>query len=1072
MSTFPPFTPDPAKYPKPVTQLVGGLPGATQTNSWAQSILTDPYPVRPFDRTTKASPWFFNLDYNTPEQTVAVATLSDMNEMDYTNTTTNGNLITQITQLGQANISFGNRVTLNNDWVISLNDGAYFARGSPFVVLSGPSTQTITVIKDPSRWVTATLAMLSSIPYGTEYSLTGSRLRTTVTNTSFIMNTSPQVVNELFFYNGRDKYTAASATASLVPGAAGDLTVSYEVITIVIDRTTVVPTIRSATGIIPTVDTLTGDRNQMTIRLSSTLSFRTNIAEGSDPKILSAVVITPQVIDWRLYVPAGQSLNVVLDTGSELVISGLPSLTGVKIASVSSGANVSSYSTAAGYATLVGGTVDTQFGGQFDYSVNWAYSGTGQQSQLLYLPQHYRDRYTFSGSDLGTRIFDPTYGALALYRLDGPSTAFVARRTYVIPLGPVLGAQVDVTNAEVLAERVRQDIALYNGLVLSPLLSLYEAGKVSSTYGRLLLLAKGLGIIAETAVQAAITNLVNGLLAWLTGNGRPQDFQILQDSIWGGVLVPADYYLSIGTGTNGSFGNSFYNDHHFQWGYLIYALYCAEVVRPGSILATQSTRVRDLILDYCNPETTTFSSKTRHKDWYSGHSWATGVVGDTNRQQESISEAINGYYAAYLMGTLMGDSQLSKCASAMMELEMSACELYAHLGADLSNAGIFERVNGASILQTLGKSFTTNFGGNPNGYPGKAATNYGIISLPFTEITPFYISTVWVTKIKDASYYFNGVRYSYALREDTVRGLATYVPPRLDPPNGITTYTPNPTPNETVKDEKDTITSSWGVTALMILATGGVFVNIPGDETSGNPFDTAYNLVRTRTLTYYSNDIPSAIDSGNSLSNILYYGSFIENSYEGYDPGNNPLDPVTVAVTEEVLAAEKCLKHSDDEPLVSVPTITVDYVTDLNNILKCSYKIVDIYYYSCGGVALGTARYPQEAHACELYTTVIKKRDVEFAKVVIGTGESLSDKAKQLCVSYEYLGRYAVVKFILIRLLYGKFSYNRLRRRHNTQFYTDLSNSRFYKFVEFFTAYLPDNGVMFNLSGYEKYFIE
>lgn len=45
----------------------------------------------------------------------------------------------------------------------------------------------------------------------------------------------------------------------------------------------------------------------------------------------------------------------------------------------------------------------------------------------------------------------------------------------------------------------------------------------------------------------------------------------------------------------------------------------------------------------------------RHKDWYQGHSWASGVVPPylNGRNQESSSEAIAAYEAVALYGSVM-----------------------------------------------------------------------------------------------------------------------------------------------------------------------------------------------------------------------------------------------------------------------------------------------------------------------------------------------------------------------------------------------------------------------------------
>jgi endo-1,3(4)-beta-glucanase len=51
----------------------------------------------------------------------------------------------------------------------------------------------------------------------------------------------------------------------------------------------------------------------------------------------------------------------------------------------------------------------------------------------------------------------------------------------------------------------------------------------------------------------------------------------------------------------------------------------------------------------------------RHKDFFDGHSWASGLFPMANgKSQESVSEAANAYYGVHLLGVALGDDALSK----------------------------------------------------------------------------------------------------------------------------------------------------------------------------------------------------------------------------------------------------------------------------------------------------------------------------------------------------------------------------------------------------------------------------
>jgi endo-1,3(4)-beta-glucanase len=100
----------------------------------------------------------------------------------------------------------------------------------------------------------------------------------------------------------------------------------------------------------------------------------------------------------------------------------------------------------------------------------------------------------------------------------------------------------------------------------------------------------------------------------------------------------------------------YYNDHHFHYGYHIYAA-AAVAHFDGDWGRTHFEEVLLLIRDVANPSSDdAFFPKFRHKDWYQGSSWASGVTQPTfanGMNQESSSEAIAAYEAVALFGQEM-----------------------------------------------------------------------------------------------------------------------------------------------------------------------------------------------------------------------------------------------------------------------------------------------------------------------------------------------------------------------------------------------------------------------------------
>lgn len=73
-------------------------------------------------------------------------------------------------------------------------------------------------------------------------------------------------------------------------------------------------------------------------------------------------------------------------------------------------------------------------------------------------------------------------------------------------------------------------------------------------------------IVGNTATaQAGLNNLKTAYARWATNQ---QQLPLYYESAWGGVVSSASYD---GGDPNADYGNTYYNDHHFHYGYMIYA---------------------------------------------------------------------------------------------------------------------------------------------------------------------------------------------------------------------------------------------------------------------------------------------------------------------------------------------------------------------------------------------------------------------------------------------------------------------------------------------------------------------
>ncbi|WP_062303155.1 glycosyl hydrolase [Demequina subtropica] len=121
-----------------------------------------------------------------------------------------------------------------------------------------------------------------------------------------------------------------------------------------------------------------------------------------------------------------------------------------------------------------------------------------------------------------------------------------------------------------------------------------------------------------------------------------------------------------------AFGSEQFNDHHFHYGYLLYA--AAVAGARDSELAERIAPVMDLVAeDIAAPGTSEAFPVRRAFDPVAGHSWASGIspFADGNNQ-ESSSEAVLAWNAVALWAAVTDDDALGDSARWMLSAESEA----------------------------------------------------------------------------------------------------------------------------------------------------------------------------------------------------------------------------------------------------------------------------------------------------------------------------------------------------------------------------------------------------------------
>jgi hypothetical protein len=178
--------------------------------------------------------------------------------------------------------------------------------------------------------------------------------------------------------------------------------------------------------------------------------------------------------------------------------------------------------------------------------------------------------------------------------------------------------------------------------------------------------AKGVGAVPQQ--QAALRRLRTGLVDWLSYDGPGDTKYFAYDKTWGGLIaVPAE------------FGSSDYNDHHFQYGYLVRAAAVLAEADPA-FLRDYGGAVSLVARDYSG----TLSGNGadgfpafRVFNAYLGHSAASGFApfADGNNQ-ESSSEAVAAWEAVTRWGLVAKDADLATYGVTHYALEAATARMY------------------------------------------------------------------------------------------------------------------------------------------------------------------------------------------------------------------------------------------------------------------------------------------------------------------------------------------------------------------------------------------------------------
>jgi len=308
----------------------------------------------------------------------------------------------------------------------------------------------------------------------------------------------------------------------------------------------------------------------------------------------------------------------------------------------------------------VTGTDVTYEIGTNDVTTTIRYAAAGPA--LVVSMPHHEGSLVSKGTSLGS--YDSIYGKLELYATE--TLAWHAKRWDIRTALDLSKLSSDQKGE--LATQVAADVAATKPYPQDT----YFGGKGLYRDAMLMEIAKAVG--AKDAAKTVKDRLTTALQKWTEPKGA--DARATECFVY-----DPKYHGMIGLAA--SFGSDEYNDHHFHYGYFLYAagVLCAD----DSALAAKLAPVMDLLAaDIASPTDTGFFPQWRPFDAYASHSWASGTspFADGNNQ-ESSSEAVNAWAGLALWARARGDKALEQQATWMHSLEAQTALAY-WLAPDLS----------------------------------------------------------------------------------------------------------------------------------------------------------------------------------------------------------------------------------------------------------------------------------------------------------------------------------------------------------------------------------------------------
>lgn len=496
---------------------------------------------------------------------------------------------------------------------------------------------------------------------------------------------------------------------------------------------------------------ITGIYKNLTPVFNSLVSYTSlTLATSPRSKVVKYVAKLSDGTSWGIYATlpdSSQKFSLTLTNSTSITASASVNNVVVQIGKIVSGQDTAYDNHAGMYATkaTVSGTASS---GKGNVKITWSTKGSNNANALLLfaLPHHVSSfDSTTSGKALGFTLDALTKGVATAYSTSSFSIVETLPSIDFAPWTSISGKSANYTSSalglitKAAVSEVQQDVVSMVNID-----SMYGSGKILGKFALICYTAHS--ILGNTAVTNLCLKNLKKAFAIFSSNS--QIYPLYYDKTYKGLISSG----SLKTGDSlTDYGNSYYNDHHFHYGYHIHAAAVIGYVDSalgGTWVKDNKDYVNFLVRDVANPShDDTHFPVSRSFSWFHGHSWAKGLfVAADGKDQESSSEDYHHAYGIKLWGSVVGDKSMESRGAmmlAMMKRSMNDYYLMANNNTIQPSNFIGNKVCG--IMFENKADHTTFFGTN-------LEYIQGIHMLPLTPIssyirTPTFVKEEWESKL-------------------------------------------------------------------------------------------------------------------------------------------------------------------------------------------------------------------------------------------------------------------------------------------------------------------------------------